>query len=317
MKFAALSLALVLTTACSNQTDSELEATNEFEGKKVGHWYETFTLDSNADNSFIKYHQANKDILLGNRIEVLPETLKGLWFMDGNPVSDQSLNLSNVMPGRSNNEDFFFEVNTPATFSWINTKESHTTIALIQAVKLSYSFKFLDCPEDVRLERQNMWGMKDGSCSSEDKEFAIITPVIKSPFGEIRISSSIAYFDMYLRPKTDDFHVWERRSKVFEVGEKIVNRITSIFRRKTIESDFHRYKFTQILDKEGNELSSYNRFVDYVHSLAADNAKDQKDFIFYLCYNGATGCDRETIADGDILTIAPANFADFGAIPVF
>jgi hypothetical protein len=319
MKFAhfvSLGLLAAVGFACSNGSDSEADAVNKFDGKKVGHWYETLTLDRSVDNSFIKYHQDRKDLLLGNRNEILPETLKGLWFMDGNPIGDQTFNLSATKAGRNDQEDFYFEVNTPSTFSWTNIKANHDMIGTIAAVKFSYSFQFLDCPADVKLEREKTWGMADGSCTKADKQFAIITPMVTGPFGQIRVPPSVAYFDMYLRPKTDDFLVWERRSKVFAVARAMVNNLTSIFRQSTKTSDYHRYRFTQVLDGDGQVLSSMSRLVANVETIAATNKKELKDFIFYVCYEGAVGCSRQALADEGGLNIEGANITDFGAIPL-
>jgi hypothetical protein len=312
-------LALSLTTsfACSKQSESDLDASNQFNGQKVGHWYETFTLDDSLDNSFIMFHKQNKDLLLGNRNDFLPETLKGLWFMDGNPVGDQTFNLASAKPGRDANEDFYFEVNTPTTFSWTNIKANHDIIGLIAAVNLTYSFKFHDCPPDVKLEREQKYGMEDGSCTATDREFAVITPVIRGPLGEIRAPRSISYFDMYLRPKTSDFLVWERRSKVFEVGEQIVNTISAIFRQATKAQDFHRYNFTQVLDKEGAPLSSLPSLVKNVKGIAEKNGNALENFMFYVCYEGAEGCNRDSLSETDPVNIEPSRRIDFGALPVF
>jgi hypothetical protein len=321
MKFLHLSplaLTLLALTACSQDQDSQLDASNQFQGKTVGHWYETLTLDETLDNSFLKFHQENKDILLGNRSPILPETLRGLWFMDGNPVGDQTFNLASAKPGRQAGEDFYFEVNTPSTFSWTNLEANHKIIGLIAAVNLSYSFAFLDCPADVKAEREKTYGMEDGSCTKEDKQFAIITPMVTTPFGQVRVSPKIAYFDMYLRPKEGDYLVWERRSKVFDVAQKFVSKITSIFRKDTQERDFHRYKFTQVMDGEGQALSSLPKLVNQVKDLASKNKKDLKDFIFYVCYQGEVGCSRNALIEGGQTEIeASTSLTDFGALPIF
>ncbi len=316
-RYGSFVMFIALGLACSKQNQSDLDATNKFDGKKIGHWYETLTLDDSLDNSFIKFHQDNKDLLLGNRNDFLPETLKGLWFMDGNPVGDQTFNLSSTKPARNAQEDFYFEVNTPTTFSWTNIKANHSIIGLIAAVNLSYSFQFLDCPADVKLEREKTWGMTDGSCTKADKQFAIITPMVKGPFGQIRVPASIAYFDMYLRPKTDDFLVWERRSKVFEVAQSAINNLTSIFRQATKTSDFHRYKFTQVLDQDGQALSSMSRLVNNVKSIAQKNNKDTADFMFYLCYDGVVGCSQEALSSEGEVNIEASSITDFGALPLF
>ncbi len=313
----SLALILALSSACRRQEGSNLDATRTFDGKQIGHWYETLTLDDSLDNSFLRFHQENKDILLGNRSAILPETLKGLWFMDGNPVGDQTFNLASAKPGRNEGEAFYFEVNTPSTFSWTNISANHKIIGLIAAVNLSYSFAFLDCPADVKAEREKKYGMSDGSCTKEDKEFAIITPMITTPFGQVRVSPRIAYFDMYLRPKTGDFLTWERRSKVFDVAQKLVQDITRIFRKDTVERDFHRYNFTQVLDGEGQALSSLPRLVQNVKGIAAKNGKELQDFIFYVCYEGETGCSRSALLEGGETGIdAQTDLSDFGAIPV-
>ncbi len=321
MKFSTISplvLTLLSLSACSKSDPSQLDASNQFQGKTVGHWYETLTLDESLDNSFLKFHQDNKDILLGNRSSILPETLRGLWFMDGNPVGDQTFNLASAKPGRYAGEDFSFEVNTPSTFSWTNLEANHKIIGLIAAVNLSYSFAFLDCPADVKAEREQRYGMADGSCSKEDKQFAIITPMVTTPLGQVRVSPKIAYFDMYLRPKVGDHFVWERRSKVFDVAQKLVYQLTSLFRKETKERDFHRYNFTQVLDGDGQALSSLPKLVNQVQSIAAKNKKELKDFIFYVCYQGEVGCSRNALLEGGDTQIEEStNLSDFGALPVF
>lgn len=318
LSLGAIAFTLCSLTACSQQNASQLDATDKFQGKTIGHWYETLTLDDTLDNSFIRFHQDNKDILLGNRSSILPETLRGLWFMDGNPVGDQTFNLASAKPGRNAGEDFYFEVNTPSTFSWTNIQANHKIIGTIAAVNLTYSFAFLDCPADVKAERENKYGVADGSCTKENKEFAIITPMVTTPFGQVRVPPSIAYFDMYLRPKTGDFYVWERRSKVFEVAQKFVNQLTHIFRKDTKERDFHRYNFTQVLDGEGQALSSLSKLVSNVKSIAAKNNKGLQDFMFYVCYQGEVGCSRNALIEGGKTEIeTSASLTDFGAMPIF
>lgn len=312
----SISIAFSWLAACSSETSSKLDATNIFQGKRLRYWYETLTLDESLDNSFLKYHKANKDLLLGNRNTVIPETLKGLWFMDGNPVGDKTFNVAKAKPGRDAQEDFYFEVNTPTTFSWTNIPQSHKTIRMIDAVTLTYGFQFLDCPSDVKHERETKWGMKDGGCTKADKEFAIITPMVQTPWGQIRVSQGIAYFDMYVRPKEGDFYVWERRSKVFEVTQTIINKFTALVRKETKVRDFHRYAFTQVLDKEGTPLQSLPRLVKSVKDTAAQNGKDLKDLMFYLCYQGAQGCDREVLAGEATQEIDQGLSAEFGAVPV-
>jgi hypothetical protein len=320
MAFLKLGTFVAVTSAlfgCLKLKDSHVTATNQVDGKQAQYWYQTYTLDSSPDNSFIRFHKDNKDLLLGNRADLVPETLKGLWFMDGNPVGDQTLNLSKVKPPRSEKEDFYFDVNTPLTFSWTDIAQNHNTINKIAALHLTYSLKFLDCPADVKKEREEMWGMKDGSCTAADKQFMIVTPILVTPLVEISLPANIAYFDAYLTPKNGDFYVWERRSKVFEVVDDFVNSVNELFRRDTKSKDFHRYKFTQVMDKDANVLSSFSRLVDHVTDVAKQNNKDLKDFMLYLCYDGATGCDRSAIANAMTPDSTVSGIVSYGAIPLF
>ncbi len=309
---------LALVSGCALKTSSKLEATNKVGDQTVRYWYETLTLDDTPNNSFINYHKQHKDLLLGNKVDVLPETLKGLWFMDGNPLGDQTVNLARVLPGDQDDADFFYEVNSPASFSWTDTVKNHEMINKIATFHVRYAFKFLDCPADVKAEREAKWGMKDGSCKRDDKEFATITPVVKLPYGrDIWIAKSVAYFDMYLRPKQGDFLVWERRTKLFPARDAFVNKVLEVFRRDTKERDFHRYQFTQVMDKDANLLSSFPRLVKQVDRLAKESNHPLKDFIFYVCYDGVDGCQRPALASA--LTSKQAsddNGSEYGAIPV-
>lgn len=309
-------MASVAFVGCSSLDRSSLNASNKYNGSSVSKWYEQFTIDASRDNSFIKFHQENRDLMLGNRYEIVPENLKGLWFMDGNPAGDLTINFSSIKPGRSESEDFYLEVNTPMTFSWPNLKDNHKLIGMIEAVNLTYSIKFWDCPEDVKREREKMWGMSNGSCKAQDREFAIITPIVKGPFGDIRVPPSIAYFDMYLRPKTADYLVWERRSKVFSLGQSYISRLTSLFRRDTESSGFHRYRFTQVMNKDAQVLSSYDLLVAQTSKVAADNRRDLSQFVFYICFDGAVGCSRQALQTEDSVEIEAEKAAEYGAIPL-
>lgn len=306
----------IIGFSCSSDDRSKLNASNQYNGKTVSKWYELFTIDSSKENSFIKFHQQNKDLMLGNRYDFLPENLKGLWFMDGNPAGDLTINFSNVKPGRDESEDFYLEVNTPMTFSWTNLKENHRLIGMIDSVRLTYSIKFLDCPEDVKKERESMWGMGDGGCKAEDKEFAIVTPIVKGPLGDIKVPQSIAYFDMYLRPKTQDYLVWERRSKVFSLGQSYISKLTALFRSETKDHGFHRYRFTQVMSKDAQVLSSYELLAAHAAKIAIDNNRDQNQFVFYLCYDGAVGCSRQALQQEETVVIEPSKAAEYGAVPL-
>ena len=299
----ALLTSVLLFASCAQQ-ESDVDATNKVGDKTVHYWYETFTLDS-----FAQFHKDNKETLLGNQISILPESLKGLWFMDGNPVSDQSLSMSSVVEKNTEEVDFTFPVNTPMTFSWAAIADSHRMIGLIDTVKLQYNFKFHDCPEDVVVERAKLIEetpdseMTDPGCTREDKEFAIITPMIEIGKKQIRLPQGLAYFDMYLMPRGNaDYYVWERRSKVFGVlsnvknfVDNILNKVFRKVKEDTEEDQWHRYKFTQILDGEGNKLSTYDQsFSPYVANLVSETGENQsEDILFYLCYQGVEGCSSE------------------------
>lgn len=308
----------MLLPACSQSKHSKPNASNQFNGKNVKIWYETLTLDASDENSFLKFHRDNKDILLGNGVPFVSENLKGLWFMDGNPIGDKTFNFSSIKPPRNQNEDFYLEVNTPAAFSWTNIKESHEKIAIVTKIGLAYSFQYRDCPADIKLEREKTWGMADGSCTKADQEFLVIIPMVSTFFGWLKVPESIVYFDMYLRPKTDDFLVWERRSKVYSVKDAFIEKLTTIFRRDTIEKSYHRYRFTQVMDKDGNSLSSMPRLVESVASDAKASGKDVKDFLLYNCYEGELGCGPNALSQAQApLYDESQNMTELGVIPVF
>lgn len=322
-----ITLGLTLSTFLSIQacktTSSDVKASNQFGDIQTKYWYETlhFGADSSlsGDFEFAQYHKNHKDKLLGNANgDLLPDSLKGLWYMDGNPLPDQTLQFNKVVVSERYKKDSRFEgqhillkVGDPMTFSWANVSKSHDLNGKIIKYKYEYELAFLDCPADVVKERREKWGMSKPGCTAEDREYAVITPHVSWRFISGGVPKFLANFDMYLRPKTSDHLVWERRSKINELAAKMMGADKG----DTPPDGWSRYRFTQILDKEGNTLSSYKRFRSemevYVAGLddsefaAGDLVKARADklnsLLFYKCpKQSADGCDSPENVEADV-----------------
>jgi hypothetical protein len=294
--------------------DSALKADDEFRGEKVGYWYEVLSFEEGAKYNFVDYHRNNKSALLGNGAgPLLPDQLKGLWFMDGNPLGDKSIQMSRVYPSTSGN-DFILKVYEPTNFSWSNIPRSHSLNQGAQRFSFEYEFKWADCPADVKRERETMWGMANGACTKADRQFATITPYVKVGLLRAPVPQSALYFDMYLRPKQGNSLIWERRSRLLAP----VREFADAFAQRD-GTDWHRYQLVQILDKDGNVLQGYPRFVEHLKSFAAEHSVELDRLLFYKCFEGKTGCDAESLAEGVIHPeFEGENGAQrFGTLPFF
>lgn len=300
----SLALSLVLT-ACGSGADSELNATNKFKGVTVTHWYETFNFIPGDAKNFADYYKNNAEALLGQRFDFLPETLQGLWYMDGNPLADKTFSLSDVEAIHSSTGDIRWAVGSPTMYSWFNTAEAHGTISALLLAHLEYELKWQDCPYDVKKEREAL-GVENGGCKASDRQFAVVTPFAKVGALRIRVPQSLAYFDLYLRPKTSDHLVWERRSKMFGT----IGGLATLFTQGLKSGGFHRYKFTQIIDGNGTKLSSFSKFESDVAAAAKKMRRPLNDFLFLTCNEGSEGCDlkhsqtMENASEADILNLA-------------
>lgn len=298
-----------MMSACK-KSDSELSATNKFKGVTVSHWYETFNFIPNDPKNFVNYYKSKAATLLGKGSTVIPETLQGLWYMDGNPLADRTFSLSAVEAIHTNTGDVRWLVGSPTMYSWINTADAHATIAALIATNLEYELKWHDCPADVKKERESKFGMKDGSCKAADRQFAIVTPFAKVGAVRIRVPQSLAYFDLYLQPKKSDYLVWERRSKVFGALGALATVITQGMKT----GGYHRYQFTQIMDGDGNRLSSFDKFESDMLKQAQDRKVSPNEFVFLTCKEGSDGCNlkhTQTVdktSELDVLNLAKLPF---------
>lgn len=148
---------------------------------------------------------------------------------------------------------------------------------------LEYELIWKDCPDDVVGERlilneiiedQNF----NPECKAVDQEFAVVHPFITIHGMRLPIPEEVIYFDLYLKPLgQSDAYVWERRSK--KIGSK----------------KFHRYQFTQIVGKNGERLSTYDKdFVPHMKKLADENDLREHATIIYTmsCDSEKTDCSK-------------------------
>lgn len=312
-KFLALGVLLGGVLSCRTGS-SEVKADDVFDGKKVGHWYEVLSFNQGDPYNFVAYHQNHKAYLLGNAIGPdFPEHLKGLWFMDGNPLGDKTIQFPRIYPSTAGN-DFVLKVHDPTVFAWSNIGRSHTLTRLAKTFQFEYEFKWADCPEDVRREREEMWGMANGACTRADKQFATIVPYVK--IGPLRsgVPKSALYFDMYLRPRQGDHLIWERRSRVL----RPVQEFAEAFSRRDA-TGWHRYQLVQVMDKDGKLLQSYPKLIAHLKTFAAEQNIPFERMLFYKCYEGKTGCDAASLDQGDAQTEALFEGEDgaerFGTLP--
>ena len=292
----AASFSLIILVSCGTP-HSKVAATDQVDGKSVGYWYQTLSFNDGDPYNFLTYHKTNKDQLMGNAAgDLLPETLKGVWFMDGNPLSDKTIEFTKVAPS-TDGADFKLRIDGPATFSWTNLPKSYKLNKLATYYADEYEVKFLDCPEDVKKERETMWGMKDGSCTKADHQFATITPYFTLAGHRSAIPSQLAYFDFYLRPKVpgQDYYIWERRTKLF----KFIDDAVSFISNNTHTGNWSRYKFTQIIDKDANALMSYPHFIDSLKDFATQNKIQFETMLWIRCFPGADGCDKQHLENGE------------------
>jgi len=176
------------------------------------------------------------------------------------------------------------KVGDPMTFSWMNIAKSRDLNGRIQKYAYEYEIEFLDCTPEVKAERETKWGMKDGSCTKVDREFATITPYMTILGKRARVPHDIAYFDFYRRPKVGGYYVWERRSKLF----KSVKETADYFTHN--KKDYHRHNFTQIMDKDGKPLESYPRFIKAMEEFARENGLKLENMLFSKCPDSQQGC---------------------------
>jgi hypothetical protein len=293
--------------------DAKVAATDDFGGKKVGYWYEVMSFRDGDQFNFVDYHKSNKELLMGNSAgELLPETLKGVWFMDGNPLSDKTIEFPRVYKSQVG-ANFMFKVGDQGVYGWTNLEKSHNFNRMIDKFSLEYELEFLACPEDVKKERETMWHQANGSCTKADREYAIITPYVTIAGQRVGIPRGLAFFDIYLRGREQDFLVWERRSKLF----KVIDDVVAAVKRDTEQKKWHRYKFTQILDKEGNTLQSYPHFIDSLKIFAKENSMDFDHMLYFRCFEGKSGCDGQSLQQGvdDPKFSGKDGAMNFGAMP--
>ena len=315
---AAAFCGLLAASAQSCKTDgSNVEATNQFAGKTVGYWYEFMSFKDGDPFNFVDYHRNNKDLLLGNAAgELLPETLKGAWFMDGTVLSDRTIEFTRIYPSKVG-ANFMLKIYDPVVFTWSDLPVSHKMNQMFDQFSFEYEVEFLDCPTDVKAERELKWGMKDGGCSKADQQFATITPYVTVAGLRTAISHGVAYFDFYLRPKVpgQDFLVWERRTKLFRFVDEIVATIS----RATEKKEWTRYQFTQILDKDAKVLQSYPHFIERSKEFATQNHLNFDTMMWFRCFEGTVGCSRHHLESGTPSDKATGSYdpLNYAAMPIF
>jgi len=293
--------------------ESQVAATDDFGGKKVGYWYEVMSFRDGDKFNFIDYHKDNRDQLMGNSAgELLPETLKGVWFMDGNPLSDKTIEFPRVYKSQVG-ANFMFKVGDPGVYGWTNLEKSHVANRMIDKLSLEYELEFLACPEDVKKERETLWHQAKGSCTKADREYGTITPYVTVAGHRMAIPKGVAFFDIYLRGREQDFLVWERRSKLF----KFIDDVVAVVKRDTELKNWHRYKFTQIMDKDGNTLQSYPHFIDSLKIYAKENSIDFDHMLYFRCFDGKSGCDGQSLVQDldDPKFSGKEGALNFGALP--
>ncbi|MCX6110963.1 MAG: hypothetical protein NTZ90_15315 [Proteobacteria bacterium] len=312
---AAICAYLALATQACKTNGSSVEAKDQYIGIPVGYWYQILNFKDGDPFNFVNYHRSNMDRLMGNATGgALPETLKGVWFMDGAPLTDKTIEFTRIYPGKSAS-NFVLKIGDPEVFSWTDLPASHRANQLFDKYSVEYEVDFLDCPADVKTEREVTWGMKDGSCTKDDQQFATITPYITIAGQRTAISQHLAYFDFYLHPKVagQDFLIWERRSKLFKIVDEVVAAIT----HATEKNQWSRYKFTQILDKDANPLQSYPHFIDSLKSFASTHLLTLDHMLWLRCSEGTKGCTKQTVDTNNLPAqlLGPEGPINFGALP--
>ena len=58
----------------------------------------------------------------------------------------------------------------PVVFTWPDLPVSHKMNQMFDQFSFEYEVEFLDCPADVKAERELKWGMKDGGCSTPKRQ---------------------------------------------------------------------------------------------------------------------------------------------------
>ena len=274
-------------TSCKEVSTSE---TSAFRNRSNGHWFETLKLSDSSANDplhFLRFHKDRASQMLGNTSGLVPETLKGLWYMKNNPLSDRTLQLHEVERGglRYRGADFTYKFHRPMIQTWINYDKSHDIHGLMERFGYEYAFYFKDCPRDVIEERRKL-GHPNPACKKSDMEYATISPYVRLLGIRFKIWDSLVFFDMYLKPRNGkDYVEWQRRSQI--IGQNTRDNLA-------------RYTLVQIMDKNGNELSSYREFHKKMETMAAEKNLDIDNFLFYKCGKNSRGCGTNASREAQI-----------------
>ncbi|SMF02121.1 hypothetical protein [Pseudobacteriovorax antillogorgiicola] len=284
-------LALLLAPVACSSDYSSLDATNEFQGKTVDHYYQPFTMSADETIDTFQEYILDNDVLASDSQErILPTELQGLFFLDGAPLPDKTLSLKHARPMNENASRIRWSVSYKTTFSWLNTEKGHGIYSKALSYQPEYELEWRDCTDEVMADMEKQFAKfkvseKPIRCTAADRRYAVINAYSWQEGERIPLPEDILYFDMYLIPKNSerDYYIWHRRSKICNNNDSSsIRTVCNIFRSLTGRNDgdgYSRYQFTQVIDPNGRRTSAYNKgLVPEVIEAAGDT-----DNIFFIC----------------------------------
>lgn len=182
----------------------------------------------------IAHRDIDQVLVIGSDETNTPESLQGLWWMDGNPLPDEVISFASAQfePKTDDNGNLFYEaavaVYDSNIWSWHDTLAGRSLYRVVESQKLTYILRF-----------------------NEDFTSASIIPRIKpvAVLGSLTIPQSMLItFDLN------------------KLNEDEWSRDTVLFGQESS------YRFRRIVDGDGNRLPAYDDYVKAIDERGPENA---------------------------------------------
>lgn len=161
-------------------------------------------------------------IQMGDADTKTPKNLRGLWWMDGNPLADKIISFTNEFKDTKNKKGeitghkFVVPVYDQGVWVWDDTDKGRFLYKLVNDVKLTYQAEF-----------------------NKDYTFGQVTPYVKPFVGTPHKVPPSVLVDFTLTQKTPN--EWSRDS--------------------TLLGTSHTYRLRQIVDENGKHLPAWDEFI--------------------------------------------------------